>query len=138
MGTMIQAHQLSESDYRGRRFADWDRALKGNNDLLALTQPEIIQEIHARFLEVGADIIETNTFNATRVAMADYGMQDLAREINVAAARLARTTADDFSRRDPKRPRFVAGVLGPTNRTASISPDVNDPAFRNITFDELV
>ncbi len=138
MGTMIQAHELSESDYRGKRFADWDRELKGNNDLLVLTQPEIIQEIHARYLEVGADIIETNTFNATRVAMADYGMQDLAREINVAAAQLARRTADDFSRNVPERPRFVAGVLGPTNRTASISPDVNDPAFRNITFDELV
>ncbi len=138
MGTMIQAHQLSESDYRGQRFANWDRELKGNNDLLVLTQPEIIQDIHARYLEVGADIIETNTFNATRVAMADYGMQDLAWEINVTAARLARAIADDFSRNDSKRPRFVAGVLGPTNRTASISPDVSDPAFRNITFDELV
>jgi 5-methyltetrahydrofolate--homocysteine methyltransferase len=138
MGTMIQAHQLSESDYRGQRFADWDRELKGNNDLLVLTQPEIIHDIHARYLDAGADIIETNTFNATRVAMADYGMQDLAPEINVAAAQVARGAADEFSRKDPKRPRFVAGVLGPTNRTASISPDVNDPAFRNITFDELV
>ncbi len=138
MGTMIQAHRLSESDYRGQRFADWDRELKGNNDLLVLTQPEIIQEIHALYLDVGADIIETNTFNATRVAMADYGMQELAREINVAAAQLARRAADDFSGNDPQRPRFVAGVLGPTNRTASISPDVNDPAFRNVTFDQLV
>ncbi len=138
MGTMIQAHQLSESDYRGGRFADWERELRGNNDLLVLTQPDIIHDIHGRYLEAGADIIETNTFNATRVAMADYGMQELAREINIAAAHVARRAADDYSRNQPQRPRFVAGVLGPTNRTASISPDVNDPAFRNITFDELV
>ncbi len=138
MGTMIQGYGLAEDDYRGQRFSDWDRELKGNNDLLSLTQPGIIREIHAKYLQAGADIVETNTFNATRVAMADYGMQGLAREINLTAARLARSVADSFTERDPKRPRYVAGVIGPTNRTASISPDVNDPGFRNVTFDELV
>ncbi|NNJ94026.1 MAG: methionine synthase, partial [Halobacteria archaeon] len=138
MGTMIQRHKLEEADYRGERFADWPSDLKGNNDLLAITQPQIIADIHRQYLEAGADILETNTFNATRVAMADYGMEELSYEINVAAAKLARTVADDISAADPERPRFVAGVLGPTNRTASISPDVNDPGFRNISFDELV
>ncbi|KXX65230.1 methionine synthase [Marichromatium gracile] len=136
MGTMIQRHGLTEADYRGERFADWSCDLKGNNDLLVLTQPEIIVGIHRAYLEAGADIIETNTFNATSVAMADYGMESLAREINVEAARLARRAADACS--SPERPRFVAGVLGPTNRTASISPDVNDPGKRNIDFDTLV
>ena len=138
MGTMIQRYKLVEADYRGERFADWTSDLKGNNDLLTLTRPHVIREIHDAYLEAGADILETNTFNATRVAMADYHMEDLAFEINVAAARLARQAADAFTTRTPEKPRFVAGVLGPTNRTASISPDVNDPGFRNIHFDELV
>jgi len=138
MGTMIQRHKLEEADYRGERFADWPSDLKGNNDLLSLTQPAIIRDIHTQYLEAGADIIETNTFNATRVAMADYGMEELAYEINVASARLAREAAETATAKTPEKPRFVAGVLGPTNRTASISPDVNDPAFRNIKFDELV
>ena len=134
-GTMIQRHKLDEAAYRGERFADWPSDLKGNNDLLAITQPEVIRGIHEQYLDAGADIIETNTFNATRVAMADYDMQDLSYEINVAATTLAREAADSFSTDD--RPRYVAGVLGPTNRTCSISPDVNDPSFRNITFLEL-
>ncbi|EXJ17029.1 methionine synthase [Imhoffiella purpurea] len=136
MGTMIQRHGLTEADYRGERFADWPSDLKGNNDLLVLTRPDVIEGIHREYLEAGADIIETNSFNATRVAMADYGMEDLSYEINVAAARLARRAADAIATQD--RPRFVAGVLGPTNRTASISPDVNDPGKRNIDFDTLV
>ncbi|MGD8311764.1 MAG: methionine synthase [Gammaproteobacteria bacterium] len=138
MGTMIQHHRLEEADYRGERFADWPSDLRGNNDLLVLTQPDIIRDIHAQYLEAGADIVETNTFNATRVAMADYGMEALVHEINVAAARLAREAVDAATAATPEKPRFVAGVLGPTNRTASISPDVNDPGFRNISFDELV
>ncbi|MCK5481755.1 MAG: homocysteine S-methyltransferase family protein, partial [Gammaproteobacteria bacterium] len=138
MGTMIQRHKLEEADYRGERFADWPSDLKGNNDLLSLTQPAIIRDIHTQYLEAGADIIETNTFNSTRVAMADYGMEDLSFEINVASASIAREVADALTAKTPDKPRFVAGILGPTNRTASISPDVNDPAFRNISFDELV
>jgi len=138
MGTMIQRHKLGEAEYRGERFANWPRDLKGNNDLLVLTRPQIIADIHRQYLDAGADILETNTFNATRVAMADYGMEELSHEINVTAARLARSIADEVTRQTPARPRFVAGVLGPTNRTASISPDVNDPGFRNISFDELV
>jgi len=135
MGTMIQRHKLDEAAYRGERFADWPSDLKGNNDLLAITQPDIIQGIHEQYLQAGADIIETNTFNATRVAMADYDMQDISYEINVAATRLARLAADKLG--TDNKPRYVAGVLGPTNRTCSISPDVNDPGFRNITFAEL-
>jgi 5-methyltetrahydrofolate--homocysteine methyltransferase len=135
MGTMIQRHKLDEAAYRGQRFADWPSDLKGNNDLLAITQPDIIRGIHEQYLKAGADIIETNTFNATRVAMADYDMQDLSYEINVAAATLARQAADSLSTDD--KPRYVAGVLGPTNRTCSISPDVNDPSFRNINFVQL-
>ena len=135
MGTMIQRHKLGEADYRGKRFAGWPRDLKGNNDLLVLTQPEIIRGIHEQYLEAGADIIETNSFNATRISMADYGMEPLAGEINFAAAALAREATEKHSSAD--RPRFVAGVLGPTNRTASISPDVSDPGARNVTFDEL-
>jgi 5-methyltetrahydrofolate--homocysteine methyltransferase len=138
MGTMIQRHTLDEAAYRGDRFADWPSDLKGNNDLLVLTQPDIIRDIHGQYLEAGADIIETNTFNSTRVAMADYGMEELVPEINRAAARLAREAADTATAATPDKPRFVAGVLGPTNRTASISPDVNDPGFRNIHFDDLV
>ena len=136
MGTMIQRHKLEEADYRGERFADWPSDLKGNNDLLVLTQPGIIRDIHTAYLEAGADIVETNTFNGTRIAMADYDMEDLSAEINIAAAKLAREACDALS--TPERPRFVAGVLGPTNRTATISPDVNDPAFRNVSFNELV
>ena len=138
MGTMIQRHGLGEADYRGERFADWQRDLKGNNDLLTLTQPEVIAGIHQAYLDAGADILETNTFNANRVSMADYGMEELSRELNVAAARLARGLADAATAADPARPRFVAGVLGPTNRTLSISPDVNDPGFRNLDFPTLV
>ncbi|MFN3713195.1 MAG: methionine synthase [Alcanivoracaceae bacterium] len=138
MGTMIQQHRLDEAAYRGERFADWPSDLKGNNDLLCITQPGIIEAIHRDYLDAGADIIETNSFNATRIAMADYGMEDLARELNVAAARCARIAVDAAMAADPSRPRFVAGVLGPTNRTASISPDVNDPGYRNVSFDQLV
>jgi 5-methyltetrahydrofolate--homocysteine methyltransferase len=131
MGTMIQRHKLEEEDYRGERFADWASDLKGNNDLLVLTQPQIIQGIHEAYLDAGADIIETNSFNGTRVSMSDYHMEDLVPEINREAARLARAACDKYS--TPDKPRFVAGVLGPTSRTCSISPNVNDPAFRNIT-----
>lgn len=136
MGTMIQRHNLTEQDYRGERFADWPSDLKGNNDLLVLTQPKLILNIHCDYLEAGADILETNTFNATSISMADYDMQSLVKEINVEAARLAKKAADQYSTAD--RPRYVAGVLGPTNRTASISPDVNDPGMRNVNYDELV
>lgn len=137
MGTMIQQHKLEEQDYRGERFADWHCDVKGNNDLLVLTQPHIIYDIHAAYMAAGADIIETNTFNATTISMADYDMQSVAREINVEAAKLAKKAAREFSQKTPDKPRFVAGVLGPTSRTASISPDVNDPGKRNVTFDEL-
>ncbi|OFA31927.1 methionine synthase [Glaciecola punicea] len=137
MGTMIQAYDFSEEDYRGERFANWSCDVKGNNDLLVLSQPHIISTIHREYLAAGADILETNTFNATRIAMADYEMENLSREINVQAAKIARKVADEYTALNPDKPRFVAGVLGPTNRTCSISPDVNDPAFRNVTFDEL-
>lgn len=138
MGTMIQSYQLEEADYRGHRFADWPSDLKGNNDLLVLSKPEVITAIHSDYLAAGADILETNTFNSTAIAMADYHMESLVGELNFAAARLARTCADEWTARTPHKPRYVAGVLGPTNRTASISPDVNDPAFRNVSFDQLV
>ncbi|MHB1174692.1 MAG: methionine synthase [Sulfuriferula sp.] len=138
MGTMIQSYKLEEADYRGMRFADFPHDLKGNNDLLALTQPHIIRAIHAAYLEAGADILETNSFNATSISMADYHMQDLVYELNVEAARLARSAADEYSAKTPDKPRFVAGILGPTSRTASMSPDVNDPGYRNVSFDELV
>ena len=136
MGTMIQRHTLEEEHFRGECFADWHTDLKGNNDLLSLTQPEIICDIHRAYLEAGADIIETNTFNSTQVSQADYQMEAISREINVASALLARKAADEFA--TPERPRFVAGILGPTSRTASLSPDVNDPGARNVTFDQLV
>jgi 5-methyltetrahydrofolate--homocysteine methyltransferase len=136
MGTMVQRHNLVEADYRGTRFADATKDLKGNNDLLCITRPDVIGGIHEAYLQAGADILETNTFNATRVSQAEYGLEDLAFELNVAGARLARDIADKYS--TPDKPRFVAGVLGPTSRTCSISPDVNDPGFRNITFDALV
>jgi 5-methyltetrahydrofolate--homocysteine methyltransferase len=137
MGTMIQQYQLSEQDYRGQRFADWAQDVKGNNDLLSLTQPHIIEAIHRAYLEAGADIIETNTFNSTSISLADYGMSALAYEFNREAARLAKKAAQDFSAQNPAKPRFVAGALGPTNRTASISPDVNNPGMRGVRFDEL-
>ena len=137
MGTMIQAYKFEEQDYRGERFADWHSDLKGNNDLLVLTQPDVIKSIHLSYLEAGADILETNTFNATTIAMADYDMADISAEINFAAAKIAREAANEYNKKTPDKPRFVAGVLGPTNRTCSISPDVNDPAFRNVNFDEL-
>ncbi len=138
MGTMIQRHKLDEDGYRGERFKDFDRDLKGNNDLLVLTQPEIIRDIHSGYLEAGADIIGTNTFNAQAISQADYGLEDLSYEMNVAAAKLAREAADEWEARTPDRPRYVAGAMGPTNRTASISPDVNNPGFRNVSFDDLV
>jgi 5-methyltetrahydrofolate--homocysteine methyltransferase len=138
MGTMIQRHKLDEDGYRGERFKDFDRDLKGNNDLLVLTQPDIIRDIHRAYLEAGADIIGTNTFNAQAISQADYGLEDLSYEMNVAAAKLAREAADEFEAKTPDRPRYVAGAIGPTNRTASISPDVNNPGFRNVSFDELV
>ncbi len=137
-GTMLQRHRLTEADFRGERFADWQQDLKGNNDLLCLTRPDIVREIHEAYLAAGADLIETNTFNATSISQADYGMQSLVGELNEQAARLAREAADRWTAKDPARPRFVAGVLGPTNRTASISPDVNDPGYRNVDFDALV
>src|SRR6187401_522234 len=135
MGTMIQRYKLSEADFRGERFKDHPKDLKGNNDLLQLTRPDVIREIHAQYLAAGADIVETNTFGATTVAQDDYGLGAIARELNVVAARLAREACDEFESAD--KPRFVAGALGPTPRTASISPDVNDPAARNVSFDEL-
>ncbi|HEX2729727.1 MAG TPA: homocysteine S-methyltransferase family protein, partial [Rubrobacteraceae bacterium] len=137
MGTMIQSYDLSDTDYRGYRFADHPGELKGNNDLLSITQPGIIRDIHEAVLEAGADILETNTFSSTSIAQADYKMEDLAYELNYAAARVAREAADGYTARTPDKPRYVAGALGPTNRTASLSPDVNNPGFRNITFDEL-
>ncbi|MFQ5932428.1 MAG: homocysteine S-methyltransferase family protein, partial [Nitrospiraceae bacterium] len=138
MGTMIQTHKLDEAGYRGDQFANHPHDLKGNNDLLCLTRPEIIEAIHRQYLEAGADIIETNTFNSTTISMADYKLEDLVYELNVAGARLARKAADAAMAKEPSRPRFVAGAMGPTNRTASMSPDVNNPAFRAVTYDQLV
>ena len=137
MGTMIQQYGLSEADFRGERFKDIPGMMKGNNDILCLTRPDVVEEIHRKYLEAGADIIETNTFNATSVSMADYHMETFCREINLAAARLARRVADEFTARTPEKPRFVAGSVGPTNKTCSMSPDVNNPAFRSLTFDDL-
>jgi len=138
MGTMIQGESLDEDDFRGERFADHDDDLKGNNDLLTLTRPELIKRIHKDFLDVGCDLVETNTFNANRISQADYSLEELSEEINVEAARLARLACDEAERETPDKPRFVVGTLGPTNRTASISPDVSSPGYRNITFDDLV
>ncbi|HEY9447524.1 MAG TPA: homocysteine S-methyltransferase family protein, partial [Burkholderiales bacterium] len=138
MGTMIQTYKLGEAEYRGARFKDFPHDVKGNNDLLVLTQPHVIQEIHEQYLTAGADIIETNTFNSTSIAQADYHMQDLVYELNLEAAKLACAASRKFEGQDPGRLRYVAGALGPTNRTASISPDVNDPGYRNTSFDELV
>jgi 5-methyltetrahydrofolate--homocysteine methyltransferase len=137
MGTMIQRYNFSEEDYRGERFKDWESPLKGNNDLLSLTQPEAIEEIHRKYLLAGADIIETNTFSGTTIAMADYHMEDLVYELNYESAKIAKKVCDEFTAQNPDKPRFVAGSIGPTNRTASLSPDVNDPGYRAITFDEL-
>src|SRR5215210_5305480 len=138
MGTMIQSYELGEEDYRGERFKDYPRELKGNNDLLSITQPQIIRDIHDAVLEVGADLLETNTFNSTSISQADYGMENLVYELNYESARIARDAADSYTERTPDKPRFVAGAIGPTNRTASISPDVNNPGFRNTSYDELV
>ncbi len=138
MGTMIQRYPLTEDDFRGVRFKDHAHPLKGDNDLLSITQPGIIQQIHREYLEAGADIIETNTFSSTSIAQADYQLQDIAYELNYESARIAKAVVDEFSNQTPHKPRYVAGALGPTNKTASLSPNVNDPGYRAITFDELV
>ncbi|WP_447635932.1 homocysteine S-methyltransferase family protein [Flavobacterium microcysteis] len=137
MGTMLQRYNFSEEDFRGERFKDFPHPLKGNNDLLSLTQPKAIQEVHRQYFEAGADIVETNTFSGTTIGMADYHLEELVYELNFESARLAREIADEFTAKNPDKPRFVAGSIGPTNRTASMSPDVNDPGFRAVTFDEL-
>ncbi len=138
MGTMIQARKFTEADFRGERFKDWPQDLRGNNDLLILTQPDAIRQMHVDYLHAGADIVESNTFASTRIAQADYGLEDYAYELNKEGARLAREAADIVTAETPDRPRFVAGAIGPTNRSASISPDVNNPGFRNVSFDDLV
>jgi 5-methyltetrahydrofolate--homocysteine methyltransferase len=138
MGTMIQRYKLEEADYRGERFKDWHKDVKGNNDLLSITQPQIIEEIHEQYLDAGADIIETNTFSSTSIAQADYDMQEFAYELNVASAACAKNAAKRFMEKDPSRPRFVAGAIGPLNKTLSLSPDVNNPGFRAVSFDEVV
>ena len=138
MGTMIQAYNLKEEDFRGERFKNYSSSLKGNNDLLSITQPQIISEIHKKYLEAGADILETNTFSSNSISMADYNMEDLVYELNFESAKIAKKLTDEYSIKDPSKPRFVAGSIGPTNKTASMSPDVSDPGFRAITFDELV
>ncbi|MBS1497508.1 MAG: homocysteine S-methyltransferase family protein [Bacteroidetes bacterium] len=137
MGTMVQTYKLEEADYRGQQFKDWHTDVKGNNDLLSITQPQIIQAIHEEYLNAGADIIETNTFSSTSIAQADYDMQSLAYELNVASAKCARAAADKFTQANPAKPRFVAGAIGPLNKTLSLSPDVNNPGFRAVTFDEV-
>jgi 5-methyltetrahydrofolate--homocysteine methyltransferase len=137
MGTMLQRYNFSEEDFRGERFKEFPHPLKGNNDLLSLTQPKAIQEVHRQYFEAGADIVETNTFSGTTIGMADYHLEELVYELNYESARLAREIADEFTAKNPDKPRFVAGSIGPTNRTASMSPDVNDPGFRAVTFDEL-
>lgn len=137
MGTMIQRHTLTEDDFRGERFKDHISDLKGNNDLLSITRPDIIKEIHRQYFEAGADIVETNTFSGTTIAQADYRLEDAVYDINYESAKIAKEVANDFTKKEPNKPRFVAGSMGPTNRTASISPDVNNPGFRAITFDQL-
>ncbi|MEL4307948.1 homocysteine S-methyltransferase family protein [Joostella sp. CR20] len=137
MGTMLQRYKFTEEDFRGERFKDFEHPLQGNNDLLSLTQPKAIAEVHAKYFEAGADIIETNTFSGTTIAMADYHLEDIVYELNYESAKIAKEVADKFTAENPAKPRFVAGAMGPTNRTASMSPDVNDPGFRAITFDEL-
>ncbi|TLP78821.1 homocysteine S-methyltransferase family protein [Maribacter sp. ACAM166] len=137
MGTMLQRYKFQEADFRGERFKDWKHPLQGNNDLLSLTQPEAIAAIHRKYFAAGADIVETNTFSSTTIAMADYYMEDLVYELNYESARIAKMVADEFTKKEPNKPRFVAGSIGPTNKTASMSPDVNDPGYRAISFDEL-
>lgn len=137
MGTMLQRYNFSEEDFRGERFKDFPHSLKGNNDLLSLTQPQAIRAVHAAYFEAGADIVETNTFSGTTIGMADYHLEDLVYELNYESARIAREVADEFTAKNPDKPRFVAGSIGPTNRTASMSPDVNDPGYRAVTFDDL-
>ena len=137
MGTMLQRHNFSEEDFRGERFKEFPYSLKGNNDLLSLTQPKAIREVHKLYFEAGADIVETNTFSGTTIGMADYHLEDLVYELNFESAKIAREVADEFTAKNPEKPRFVAGSIGPTNRTASMSPDVNDPGFRAVTFDDL-
>lgn len=137
MGTMLQQYQFSEADFRGERFKDYPSSLQGNNDLLSLTQPQAIADIHAKYFEAGADIVETNTFSGTTIAMADYNMEALVYELNYESAKIARRVADEYTKRHPEKPRFVAGSIGPTNRTASLSPDVNRPEYRAITFNDL-
>ena len=137
MGTMIQSYHLTESDFRGLQFADHPHDLKGNNDLLSLTRPDIIEEIHRAYLNAGADIIETNTFNSTSISQSDYKTEKFVYELNESSAKLARKAADDFTKQDPSKPRFVAGVIGPTNKTCSLSPDVNNPGFRAVSFDQM-
>lgn len=137
MGTMLQRYKFEEEDFRGERFKDWPSDLQGNNDLLSLTRPEAVKDIHRMFLEAGADIIETNTFSGTTIAMADYGMEELVYELNYESAKIAKQVAEEFTKKDPDKPRFVAGSIGPTNKTASMSPDVNDPGYRAVSFDEL-
>jgi 5-methyltetrahydrofolate--homocysteine methyltransferase len=138
MGTMIQRHKLEEKDFRGERFKDHPYPLKGNNDLLSITRPDIIKDIHRQYFEAGADIIETNTFSGTSIAQADYHLQSIVYELNFQSSKIAREVADEFTKKEPHKPRFVAGSMGPTNKTASLSPDVNNPGYRAITFDELV
>ena len=137
MGTMLQRYKFTEEDYRGERFKDYPTSLKGNNDLLSLTQPNAIAEVHRLYFEAGADIVETNTFSGTTIGMADYNMEDLVYELNYESAKIAKQVADEFTQKNPSQPRFVAGSIGPTNRTASLSPDVNRPEYRAITFDDL-
>ena len=137
MGTMLQRYKFHEEDFRGERFKDWEYPLQGNNDLLSLTQPEAIAEVHRKYFAAGADIVETNTFSGTTIAMADYHMEGLVYELNYESAKIAKKVADEFTAKEPNKPRFVAGSIGPTNKTASMSPDVNDPGFRAVSFDEL-
>lgn len=137
MGTMLQRYDFSEEDFRGERFKDYSTSVQGNNDLLSLTQPKAIAEVHAKYFEAGADIVETNTFSSTTIAMADYGMEDLVYELNFESAKIAKKVAQEFTAKEPHKPRFVAGAMGPTNKTASMSPDVNDPGFRAISFEQL-
>lgn len=137
MGTMLQQYQFTEEDFRGARFADWPVSLKGNNDLLSLTQPKAIADVHRKYFLAGADIVETNTFSGTTIAMADYKMEELVYELNYESARIAKEVAEELTKENPEKPRFVAGAIGPTNKTASMSPDVNDPGFRAISFEEL-
>ncbi|RLD25608.1 MAG: 5-methyltetrahydrofolate--homocysteine methyltransferase, partial [Bacteroidetes bacterium] len=137
MGTMLQRYNFTEEDFRGTRFKDYHKSVKGNNDLLSLTQPQAIAEVHSKYFEAGADIVETNTFSGTTVAMADYEMEDLVYELNYESAKIAKKVADKFTEKEPHKPRFVVGAMGPTNKTASMSPDVNDPGFRAISFNDL-